>query len=250
MRVTTLDTIVKGLLIKKQYPIHFYIQFLFLATRAFEELHFDTLNNIQTVKLTANEFGEVELPCNCMDIVKVGVPSGQYVRNLYQREGINSLPNYDSNDNQVLYGQSDFDLKILDNIFFRNYLIYPFDNRGLRFYGLGSNDETQSFKYVPERNKIVLDQSIGHKEIIAQYITDGTDADNATMVDPRAKATIESYVMWQYKESSRAYNEGEKERAKQLFQSDHARLRARKNPLTKEDIIAIVRGAAKGTPKI
>lgn len=250
MRVTTLDTIVKGLLIKKQYPIHFYIQFLYLSTRAFEELHFDTLNNIQTKKLTANEFGEIDLPCDCMDIVKVGLPSGQYVRNLYQRDGINSLANYDSNDNQIPYGQDSFDLHILDNMLFKNYLIYPFDNRGLRFYGMGANDDTQSFKYAPERNKILLNQSVGEKTIILQYMTDGTDADNATMVDPRAKATIESYVLWQYKEGSRAYNEGERERAKQQFQSEHARLRARKNSMTKEDIIAIVRGAAKGTPKI
>jgi hypothetical protein len=250
MRFTTLDTIVKGALIKKQYPIHFYIQFLYFATRALEELHFDSLQNVKTVKLTADDNFSITVPCDCMDIVKFGVPNGQFVRQLYQREGINILPNYDENDNVTKYPEGGFDLHVLDNMLFRNYLVYPFDTRGLRFYGISSNDDTQSFKFIPEQGRIQLNQQLGTKEGILQYITDGSDADNATMVDPRAKAVIESYVLWQMKESSRAYGEGERERAKQLFQADHARFRARKNKLGKEEIIAIVRGAAKGSPKI
>ncbi|WP_368951213.1 hypothetical protein, partial [Pseudomonas syringae] len=89
-------------------------------------------------------------------------------------------PNYDENDNPVLYPDSGFDLNVLDNLLFRNYLIYPFDTRGLRFFGMSSNDDTQSFKFIPEQGRIQLNQKVGTKEGILQYITDGADADNAT----------------------------------------------------------------------
>lgn len=250
MRVTTLDTIVKGMLIKQQRPRHYYMQFLFLAARGLEEITFDSLPVIKTVKLKADEFYSIQLPCDVMSVIKVGVPHGQFVRPLFQRDGINSLYNYDDQDNKVLYPADTFEISAFDTMFFTNMSVFGFDVRGMKFFGLGSNNDTQSFKYIPEDNRIQLNQRVGTDTVIVQYMTDGCSADNATMVDPMAKDSIETYVNWQYKESTRSYGEGERERAKRLFQSAHAKLRARKNNLKKADIIALFRQAAKGSPKI
>jgi len=250
MRFTSLHTIVTGLLIRKQYPIHWYLQLLFEATRCFEEMHFDSLQNIQTVRLKADELGSVYLPCNAMDLIKVGVPHGQYVRPMFERDGINSLFNYDANDNKVLYPDEDFDLATIDRLFFNGAAIHPFDNRGLRFFGMGANDNTQSFKYISKENRIQLNQHSGRSEVIVQFIDDGTNADNATMVDPKAKATIEAYADWQMKENGRQYSQGDRERAKSKYEYEHKKYRARKNSMTKAEIMAMFRDAAKGSPKI
>jgi hypothetical protein len=67
MQYTTLDKVIRGFLLQKGYPIHFYIDMLAHAYRCFEELHFDTLGNVQTRKIAVNSYKAIPLPCDFMD---------------------------------------------------------------------------------------------------------------------------------------------------------------------------------------
>jgi hypothetical protein len=94
MKYSSLDTIVKGYLLQKRYPMHFYIDFLIYAARCFEELHMDTIGNIRTVRLPVNDYFAVRLPDDYIDWTKVGIESGQFIKPLIQREGMNRRNNY------------------------------------------------------------------------------------------------------------------------------------------------------------
>ena len=250
MKFTSLDTITKGLLISRQYPIHFYMQFLYLGSRAYEELHFDSLNAIKTLKLPVNSYNAVDLPCDFMDLIQVGIEHGQFVRPLSSRAGINSLNNFDDDGVKIPFGSTDFDLTDVNQQFFSGYQSYYANEqfRG-RLYGMGTGDAPFTFKLVTEREQIQLYEGIACENVIIQYISDGSEIDNATMITPYAKAAIEAYIIWKMKEGSRAYGEGERERAKQQWIQQHLLLRARKLSLTKDDIIATMRKHTHGSIK-
>ena len=252
MSFTNLDTIVKGLLIERGYPIHYYMQFLYLSSRAYEELHFDSLGNVKTISIPINSYKAVPIPCDFMDWVKVGIPNGQFVRPLSSREGLTSLNNFDSSGNKVSYSSK----TVVDSLFFDNRIFagaQTFYNENGEFtgrlFGIGAGDNVNTFKYIPERNEFQLHEGIVADNIILQYISDGSSIDNATMITPYAKAGIEAYIVWKMKAASRAYGEGERAEAKRQFDLQHRLLRARKNELTKDKIFSIVRKHTHGSIK-
>jgi hypothetical protein len=312
MMYTTLDKVVKGYLLQRKFPIHWYIDFLMYCQRGLEEISMDSIGNIRTVKLTLNSYGSVAVPTDYMDWVKIGVPVGQYVRPLNSRGGMNPLNNY-TNDRFInslgpivpgsgyhnatftnvpltggtgtgatanitvsgtavtavtmvnkgsAYSIGDVLSTLADNLggtgsgfsvtvlaidssekipfaddFFSSVCSdywwngpYGFGYYGSRFSG------SDSFEVVPERNEIQFNNNVNSNDIILEYISDGSSSDNATQITPYAKATLEAYINWKYKENNRSYGEGERQRAQRQFEHQHTILRARVDPITMSDI--------------
>jgi hypothetical protein len=82
-----------------------------------------------------------------------------------------------------------------------------------------------------------------------QYIGSGMNADAATQITPYAFETIDAYIMWQMKENSRTYGDGEAERARQLYIAERQILRARLSPLTTEVMKRAMQRATYSSPK-
>lgn len=328
MKYSSLDKIVKGYLLQKGYPIHFYIDFLVYAQRAFEELHFDTIGNVQTKKITINSYNAATLPDDYLDWIKVGVANGQFVRPLVNRPGMNRINNFDSTGaiaflstivpgtlytngtyngvpltggtgtgatgtitisggavtlvTLVSAGKGYTDGDILSaaaaniggtgsGFTVVSSTKIPFGDPGAEYisswpwYGYtvqwndrleytGRNygarlDRSDTYKILPERNEIQLHNSIDATSIILEYISDGSLIDNATQVNPYAKATIEAYINWKWKENNRSYGEGERMRAQRQFDHQNRILRARMNPLTIQDIKASIYMNTSAAPK-
>ncbi len=243
MRWTTLDKIVCSLLLRRGYPVHFYFQFMKLASDCIRELNFSTLAIINTKKLLVGPLGSVELPQDYVDYVKIGIPNGQYVRPLASRDGINRLNNYDDNGNKTLYDHVESNqVGGWIGYWYNNVINSNGENIG-RQYGRGAGERKDTFKVLKERGEIQFDEDLGVEYIILEYISDGQNVDNATKIDPQAQATIEAYVLWQMKEASRAYGLQERQLAKQEYTEQWRQLRARLADWTITDILRIVRSA-------
>ena len=234
MKFTTLHTIITGLLAQRKYPIHFYADFLIYAQRGLEELHFDTLKNVQAVKIPVNDFGEAPLPDNYLDIVSLGVVNGQFVRPLISRPGINSLANFDASTPplQVTYPDAEYYAwgSLGYTIRYNNFQEFTGGVYGYR------PDRTDTFKVIKDRNVIQVHQYLCATDVILEFISDGSEISNATQVDPYAKSTIEAFIVWKYKENNRSYSQYDCARAQKEFDHQHGILRARKNDLTIADI--------------
>jgi|SRR5690348_2600986 len=327
MKYTTLDKVIKGYLLQKRYPIHFYIDFLIYAQRCFEEISFDSIGNVRTKKLPINSYYAATLPDDYMDWIKVSVENGQFVKPLINRPGMNRLNNY-SGGNIVEFGTIVPGADYTDGVYSGVALIggtgsgatayitisgnkvatatlvsqgqgytdgdiltasasdlggtgtgfsavaslkVPFPAVGANFisswpwYGFtvqwndrleytGKNygarvDRTDTFSIIPERNEIQLHNDIKAKYIIIEYISDGSEIDNATQITPYAKSTFEAYMNWKHKENGRSYGEGERMRAQRELDHQHRILRARVNPLTIEDFKAAIYRNTSGAPK-
>jgi len=241
----SLDTIVKGVLLKKGYPIHWYLSFLVFARNCLRELMFDDLHVIESVLVTVNSYGAIPFPQGFADLVKIGMPVGQYIRPLVQDDRITNLPNINSKGEIVPYYQQNNNPDPRQNALLGienlntwetyggwNYEFPTYDNFGEnlgRLYGFRSigND---TYKVIWERCIIQLNESFISKQISLDFIGDGSCCDSATKIHPYAIATIEAYIEWQCKDTNRNYANAEAE--KQWYLHERKILRGRKSDVT------------------
>lgn len=234
------------------YTLHYYIQALKSASDCLRELTFDTLQNVNTVNLTLSDSGSADLPCDYVDFVKVGVPYSQYVRPLVQKDSINRLQNKDTSGNPIPYSNA-IDVTYGDTVsvppFFESDYINDNGEPLGRLFGFNAGWIQDGFKILRERGQIQVDQQLCATSTYLEYISDGQCSDNATKVHPYAQKTIEAYILWQFKQHSRAYGSQERELAKNEFSTQRRILRARMNGLTAQDIKRIVRKSYSATIK-
>jgi len=248
MRWSSLDSIIKGLLIKQGKPIHWYMQYLKYACDAVRELNYDTLRSIHTEKLTVTEYKAIILPCKYVDWVRVGVAVNDKVKSLVQGNSLNRLNNYDSVGDKIPYpyveissgdpSYSDFQLNRTGYDEFTGGI---FNNR--------ADWNNSKFRVVPERSEIQFDSDFPFEEVILEYIGDGLDGDAATQVDAQAIDTIESYIAWQMELHDRRSSMGVIDYKKGVYDKAHRILRARKQSMSREDILDSVRKGYSGTYK-
>lgn len=246
MKYYTVDSIVRNVLLRRGYPLHWYVQFLVSAKDCLREMALDSMPIINTALIDVETTGNyINLPCDFVDWTKVGIRVGQYVKPLVQRDSINRLHHYDSDGNIDNYEDTtdvptDADTPIIfgSPVFFWDTVTWDtygeFTGRLYGFSGAGSNFDT--FKYLPERNQIQLNQNLQVDKIVLEYISDGMSCDAATQVDVYAVATIEAYIIWQLKEQGRHYTMGERQLAEREYLKQYDIFRARMNPLTIEDL--------------
>lgn len=243
MKFTTLDKIVRSQLLNNQYPIHWYVQFMKFASDGVRELSFDTLRIINSVLLEVNSYKAIDLPCDFVDWISVGIQQGQYIQPLVTSPSINRLFHYDSAGDITPYPdqfkEDDEKNGNIDGIGFLgyNWVTWNEYNEPIgRLYGLGNFAGSNGFIVLPERNQIQLDNASCAKCIVLQYISDGQQCNSATMINSYAIKTIQSYITWQYKLHSRSYSDGQAQESERIYNNDHRILRGRMNDLSITDI--------------
>lgn len=245
----TLDIIVRNVLLKDRRSIHWYLEYLAHAKDCLRELTFDILQITNTKKLALNSRKAVPFPCDYHDFVMVGTPVGQYVKPLLQYSKINDLINYDTNGQPALFPDpSQCNIYSFGIDWSLSTINEHGENIG-RLYGYGQGREIDTYKIVESRKEFQFNQHFKPAFIILEYLSDGTDCDAATSVNPYAQATIEAYIKWQYKECNRTYGLTERKVAEDQFLKQRTHLVSRMNPLTVEDVKRIARRSYHAAPK-
>lgn len=247
MIYTSLDKIVRRVLLGKRLPIHYYIEFLVHASTCIRELTNDSLMVVNTVELTPNEQFAVDLPCDYVDWTKVGLRQGQFVQPITQRDSINRLVQYLPNGQPTTYGAANS--VNLDFPFWPGYWMFQnIDDLGEnlgRLYGYNTGIGANGFKVLKERSQIQLTETFNGTTCVLEYISDGQRADNATQIDPRAQMCVESYINW--KRGPNADIDRSPEAVSYFNQ--RRQLRARMDDLTPWDIRSILYRNYKGSIK-
>ena len=246
MKLYTLDSVVRSALADRQYPMHWYLQFLSYGVDVLRELNMDVMQDIKSVRLPINNYKAAYLPKDYVDYIRVGNETGQYLNPWGEkRDSFNRLNKFDSSGNKISYGDIEAQNGILPNnwegFWYTNYVNDKGEHLGRIFNNF--NGFRDSFAIIRERSEIQLDMSYTGKEIVMDYISDGLSADASNNIHPYAVATIKAYIMWRMKENSRAYGLAERRDAKDEYGNQYRILRARMNSI---DVIDIRRSLAKG----
>lgn len=259
MVTISLDAITRNVLLRKSYPIHWYMQCLLYAKDCLRQLVEDDLEMTNTkilpVDLTTNT---AQLPNDYLDYVLVAYQNGQYVVPLVESTGLDALPNYDTDWNEIKNGATNvFTNNLAGNT---NLLLGPYgfsqwftthynnfgENTG-RFYGGIAYYDT--FTVIKKRNVIKLNNAITKANIALVYISNGMDSSTATQITPYAQDTIEAYIMWQLKEQNRSYGIGERQVAESQYINQRKILRARLSDLSISKLKRIIHRTTMASPK-
>lgn len=238
MKVYTLDKLVRSTLASRNYPMHWYLQFLHYGVQALRELNFDVLQNVKSVRLPVNSYKAATLPIDFVDVIRVGNELGQYVVEWAEREGFNRLNKFDSQGNKIPYGDIEAANGILPNnwegFWYTNYI----NDKGEHLGRIFNNKPSfrNSFQILRERSEIQLDVSYTGQYITVDYISDGISIDASNKVHPYAAAAIEAYILWKMKEHGRQYNISERQLAKEEFYNQLRVLKGRLNNIDVNDI--------------
>lgn len=239
MTLYTLDNIVRSALADKQYPMHFYLQYLTYAVDCLRQLNMDTLQNMKSVRLPINSYKAATLPNDYVDYIRVGNEVGQYITPWGEKKNsYNRLNKFDSEGNKIAYGDIEAQNGILPNnwegFWYTNYINDKGEHLGRIFNNMpGFRD---SFVILRERNEIQLDVSYTGKEIVMDYITDGLSVDASNSVHPYAVDAIKAYIFFKQKEHGRQFTLAEKADAENKYYNQLRILRARLNNIGVNDI--------------
>ncbi len=254
MSITSLDKIVRNLLLKNRYGLHYYLDFMLFAAECLKELTIDDLHVVNTKLLTVADDGTIEIPADYVDYVSVAIRVGQHTRPLVEDNSLNPLPNYDSNFQvQPYYNYTG------TNGGYFNQIMYPAIYNGVntndygeptgRNYGWAGGTGVDTFRVIKERGVIQINQHLGYCYIVLSYIGSGQSVDAATHIDIQADSTLKAYINWQRMENSRTYNLGEKERGRQLYINERQILRARMSDLTLPKMARILQKNSRASPR-
>jgi hypothetical protein len=232
--MTSLDKIVRSFLLGRGYSIHYYLQCLLFARDCLRELHFDDLHCVSYKAIVPDAYNELHLPDDCMDIVSVGFPVGQKMRPLVQDNGLNPIPYYDNSGTRITVSQATntTTTNTISNSY-NGWAYNSFDDYGSY---LGRNfgyrpEYTDTYRFIPERCVVKVNEALTFDVAIIQYISDGSCCDSATHVDPYAIATIRAYIEWYFDYRGEAKTAGEFK-----FNKQRQILRGRKSDITPDGI--------------
>lgn len=248
MTIISLDQIVRNILLKRRYTIHFYLDHLIPAKDCLRELSFDLpMQTLRYKVLTLNDNHAIELPTDYVDYSSVSVRIGQYLKPLVEDDGLDLVPNYDSNFVIQPYSQGPATDTNQQLTYYNGWLTPMWfmvnwnafgENTGRQFGGVSTYSDT--FKVNKARNEIKINENLGYTSYVLEYVGNGLDSDSATHIEAYAQATIEAYCMWQFKENNRTYSAGEASVAEQLYIKERQILTARFSDLTMDRLKRIV----------
>lgn len=254
----SLHSIVRNVLMRRGYTIHYYIDFLVSGKDCLRQMALDSMPIINTKLLAVNQdTNAAPLPADYQDYTKIGVRVGQWIKPLVERDSINRMTYNVNGVSQMYQGITDIPT-ISNNIFpveqsLISWDTVTWDSYGEyvgRNYGMsGAGSESDTFKVIPERNEIQLDERMSVQAIYIEYISDGMDSDAASKINAYAVDVIEAYIIWQFKEQNSYYNDGERMRAYDEYARQYSIYLARKSSITVTKLRALVNKNYKGSPK-
>lgn len=238
MLYTSVDITTRSILLQKQLSLHWYTQFLKYVCDAIQELSFDTLKVVNSAVLPVIPNGNyVNLPDDFVDSTLVGIPRGQFIQPVVQRDGISRLPNYNTTGQIIDYGIPD---KAVDFPFWPGFFMFQTisdlgENLG-RLYGYNMGYSSNGYKIIRERGIIQLDERFPSKCLALEYISNGQSADSATRTDPQAQKCIEAFADHQWELHKIKGNSAMIQIKKDEFKRQWRMLRARLSDATVYDI--------------
>ncbi len=257
MTNTTLYSIVNNVLLKRRYPIHFWLDFALYGATCIRELSLDHICIINSKIIPINDYNAIDLPADYQDYITVGRQSGQNVIPLVETHSLNRIVNRTADFIPQPYIDLDKPQTVANNGYGyfngMNWIGVTWNNYGEfvgRIYGLGAGLQDDVFMVVKERNQIQLSDYLqGSCNIVMDYMSDGTKVDAITKIDSYAIATIEAYIIWQMKETTRYYTKIEKQDSENEYLKQIKILIARVSPLNVDVFRRLIQKNTKLSPK-
>lgn len=247
MTYISIDAIVKNILLKRGYPLQYYLDFLVYCKDGLREIAFDDpIFTVRYVALPVNQNDNtVELPNDYQDYTRVSAWVDGYLRPLVENNNLQLIPNYNQSFEVEPYSDGvAIATQQQQNLLYSNNFLTPYwyivnwnnfgENIGRWFGGIGSYID--GFRINKTMNQIKIDDNLFIQNIALEYISDGMDADSATKIDSYAQNAIEAFALWQFYLHNRTYSQGEAEAMYNHYAIERTILRGRLSDLNLDNL--------------
>jgi hypothetical protein len=257
--VATLDSCIRSALMDIDAGMEMYEKFKNWAIEGYRSLHFDLVQEIKTVELPLTAWKAIIWPDDYVDFVMIGVRvKGGQVRVFTNNESLalyfddkepDGNPDQQPTDDPT-YSPTDITSTVNQRLWFWNNMDGNGSDRG-GLFGLAVGHSDGYYKINRERRETQFNPAIAiDTKIYLEYISDGIDPCQQTVVNIYAATLLKLYIHWQRHEFSRSSNGMEKERSKRQYWDEYSRVQSRLNPLTVADILEVARESYHMAPVI
>lgn len=239
----TLDSIIRSALMDIGESIHRYEQFKHWAIEGYRDFHFDLAQEIKTAYLPLTAWKAVELPIDYVDFVMIGVSINGDIR-VFTNDDRIALPDEAIIDGDPDDAEEGGDLP-LTNTTERVYF-YNVNSRGEdagQLYGLlAKNNGVGYYKMNKERREIQFSPHVnGDTTIYLEYISDGINPCEKTVVNIYAAKLIKLYIHWQRHSFAKSSTHADKREAKDNYWNEFYKVQNRIQKVTVADVLEVAR---------
>jgi hypothetical protein len=223
-----------------------YEQFKHWAIEGYRDFHFDLAQEVKTTVLTLTAWKAVDIPIDFVDWVMIGVVVDNQIR-VFTHDNRISLYRPDADQDGVTDPiTTTVDPTVQEGVpfWFWNNRTSQGEDAG-QLYGLTTKyNGVGYFKFNKERGEIQFDPSVdGSTVIYLEYISDGIDPCEKTMVNLYAAKLIKMYIHWCRLRFSKSANQAQIQRAQDDYWKEHFKVQNRIQKITVDDVLAAARDA-------
>lgn len=241
--MVTVDSIVKSFLLRREYPMHYYLTCLKHAADCVRQLRVHSIGVVKTTVATVNEYGAIDVPEDMESIIRIGWQNGQHIVPLVPgKGGFNRAIHRDSAGQPERFGpprQRTFMGSQWLSGWFQTWNQLGENTHGWLGYGAGY--ERDLYQYIQERNQIIFSEELIGLTVVIDYVPDINSCDNLSLIPAYTQTCIEAYIMWQLKKNSRNYSLQESDYEKQEYNKQLKIARSQKFNLGTEEILRAFR---------
>jgi len=189
------------------------IQFMSWAIIAYRQLQLKAFKQLKAENLPVSDINTVDLPSDYVQYTKVGVQVGDKIVQFSSNNNIATIFELDDNGNEMAnrFVAESF---LLNGTNTNNYLADRF-----WISNFGSLPVRDFFRIDLASNRIILSAPIPSKTIYLEYITDGLECVEETIVHPMAYEVIRCYIHLQRANFSRSGNGSDRQYLSLKYQS-------------------------------
>ena len=212
----------------------------------YTDLNLWHLDNIEVVYLRMSDAKTVDLPCDYVDYLKIGIPINGHIRVLTKNDRM-LLPRKFADGEDV--GNTD-----AGSIDYTSAPIYFIDHfRNGQFvgglYGMPGAVDEAYYRIDRENRQIIFTGSIPRGEVVLEYVSSGIDLGGTTVIPREAVPALRAFALWQIIENDSKVGGGEKERKKAQYEEQVEALRAFQNTFTADEYRRHVYRHSRQSPK-
>ncbi|HTJ52625.1 MAG TPA: hypothetical protein VL443_24385 [Cyclobacteriaceae bacterium] len=250
-RYYKISTIVDDFLSDNDLHNSWYQKALKWGHKALRDIRLDIYQEVKTELLNVTERKTVVLPDGFVDWTKIAVKNGQYAVTLALNADL-TIQERSTSDQTI---SSIMSQRLPNGTDFGQYGGYYFNNfNGSNFLAVGGGLPSKGFfKVVQHDNckEILLDYDYNLNQVYLEYITDGLDACDETVVHPYEYNYIFAYMEMRYemKNNPKATNYTKDEAQKDVY-FEGLKLRGRYNELDPRTFITMSRAESRMTTKL
>lgn len=243
----TLDSIVRSALMDIGESLSRYEQFKHFAIEGYRDFNFDLAAEIKTAYLPLTPWKALELPIDYVDFVMIGVNTNGDIR-VFTNDDRIALP-----DEAIIDGDPDAATEEGD---------LPLETTGQRvhFYNVNSRGEDAGqlygllvknngvgyWKMNPERREIQFSPHVNaNTTIYLEYISDGINPCEKTVVNIYAAKLIKLYIHWQRHSFAKSSTHADKREAKDNYWNEFYKVQNRIQKITAADVLEVARDGYK-----